>query len=193
MSIKAPTRFEMGLPNVSLRSQNYHEPSHERFVSEPRNQITPVITSEQLLEHWQGTRRATRKFIEAFPEKELFEFSVGGMRTFSQLALEFIGMAVPTLIGVTTGEWPMNAKTEAPKTKADLLRLWDQTTDGINELWPKIKPDRFQETDKAFGQWEMTIYGLFFYLIDNEIHHRGQGSVYLRALGIEPPFFYSRD
>jgi len=153
----------------------------------------PVLNSEQLLEHWLGTRRATRKFIEAFPEKELFEFSVGGMRPFSTLALEFIGMAVPTLIGVTTREWPMNAKTHPPKTKADLLRLWDETTDGINELWPKITRERFQETDKAFGQWEMTIHGLIFYLIDNEIHHRGQGSVYLRALGIEPPFFYSRD
>ena len=28
--------------------------------------------------------------------------------------------------------------------------------------------------------------------IDNEIHHRGQGYVYLRALGIEPPAFYDR-
>ena len=26
----------------------------------------------------------------------------------------------------------------------------------------------------------------------NEIHHRGQGYVYLRALGIEPPPFYER-
>jgi uncharacterized damage-inducible protein DinB len=30
------------------------------------------------------------------------------------------------------------------------------------------------------------------YWIDNEIHHRGQGYVYLRALGIEPPAFYDR-
>ncbi|MGZ5248500.1 MAG: DinB family protein [Flavitalea sp.] len=31
-----------------------------------------------------------------------------------------------------------------------------------------------------------------FYFIDNEIHHRGQGYVYLRSLGIEPPFFWDR-
>jgi uncharacterized damage-inducible protein DinB len=31
-----------------------------------------------------------------------------------------------------------------------------------------------------------------FTMIDNEIHHRGQGYVYLRALGIEPPPFYER-
>ena len=29
------------------------------------------------------------------------------------------------------------------------------------------------------------IYGLLLYWIDNEIHHRGQAYVYLRALGIE--------
>jgi uncharacterized damage-inducible protein DinB len=31
------------------------------------------------------------------------------------------------------------------------------------------------------------------YAIDNEIHHRGQGYVYLRALGIVPPPFWERN
>jgi uncharacterized damage-inducible protein DinB len=30
-------------------------------------------------------------------------------------------------------------------------------------------------------------------VIDNEIHHRAQGYVYLRALNIEPPHFWERD
>ena len=55
-----------------------------------------------------------------------------------------------------------------------------------------IPPRRFEEVDTAFGQWEGVIHGLLFYWIDNEIHHRGQGYVYLRALGIEPPAFYER-
>jgi len=29
--------------------------------------------------------------------------------------------------------------------------------------------------------------------VDNEIHHRGQGYVYLRSLGITPPGFYERE
>ncbi len=29
-------------------------------------------------------------------------------------------------------------------------------------------------------------------VIDNDIHHRGQGCVYLRALGIKPPAGYGR-
>jgi uncharacterized damage-inducible protein DinB len=28
--------------------------------------------------------------------------------------------------------------------------------------------------------------------IDNEVHHRGQGYVYLRALGVEPSPFWER-
>ena len=65
-------------------------------------------------------------------------------------------------------------------------------TSQIDLLWPRIPPSRFQEIDKAFGEWEGPVYGLFLYWIDNEIHHRGQGYVYLRSLGIEPPAFYDR-
>lgn len=33
----------------------------------------------------------------------------------------------------------------------------------------------------AFGQWTMPGHDLLLYIVDNEIHHRGQGYVYLRA------------
>jgi uncharacterized damage-inducible protein DinB len=79
-----------------------------------------------------------------------------------------------------------------PGTRDALLRQWDETTDLINTLWPRIPPARFQEVDTAFGMYEGVIYGLLLYWIDNEIHHRGQGYVYLRALGIEPPAFFGR-
>jgi uncharacterized damage-inducible protein DinB len=105
--------------------------------------------------------------------------------------MEFIGMAVPTLNGVITGEWSQYAEAKAT-TKAELLRQWDDATARINELWPTIPAARFQEIDTAFGQWKMAIYDLLLYIRGNEIHHRGQGYVYLRSLGIEPPPFWER-
>jgi uncharacterized damage-inducible protein DinB len=153
----------------------------------------PIIKSEQLLKHWQGHRALTRRVIDAFPEKDLFNFSIGGMRTMSGYSLECLGMAVPTLQGITTGVWPTDDKSEKPSTKAALLKAWDEATDAINKLWADIKPERWQEVDKAFGQWEMPVYALVYYIIDNEVHHRGQGYVYLRSLGIEPPPFYERE
>ena len=150
-----------------------------------------LITADQLLRHWQGHRALTRRVIDAFPEDDLFNYSIGGMRTMAQYAMEFVGMAVPTLQGTITREWP-STKYDTPPTKAELLKLWDWITEEINKLWPTIPEARFQETDRAFGQWEMPIHSLLLYIIDNEVHHRGQGYVYLRSLGIEPPPFYER-
>ena len=35
-----------------------------------------LISKENLLKHWQGHRFLTRRVIEAFPEKDFFEFSI---------------------------------------------------------------------------------------------------------------------
>jgi uncharacterized damage-inducible protein DinB len=153
-------------------------------------QVT-ALSTEDVLKHWQGHRALTRRTIEAFPEDKLFSFSVGGMRPFSELAYEFIKMAVPIVDGVATGHWEEYAGTK-PTTKAELLAIWDRQTRQLDERFPAIPAHRFAEVDKAFGQWEMSGIGTIQYAIDNEIHHRGQGYVYLRALGIEPPHFWER-
>jgi uncharacterized damage-inducible protein DinB len=155
-----------------------------------------VLTADTLLKNWQGHRRLTRRVIEAFPEDKLFQFSVGGMRPFAEMAWEFIRMAVPIVDGVSTGEWKEFGKElgeTKPSTKSELLRLWDAQTTELDAKFPNIPAHRFSEVDKAFGQWENAGVVTIQYAIDNEIHHRGQGYVYLRALGIEPPPFWERD
>jgi uncharacterized damage-inducible protein DinB len=93
---------------------------------------------------------------------------------------------------VSTGKWE-EFKAEKPTSKSELLRLWDEQTTELNKKFPKIPSHRFSEVDKAFGQWEAPGLVTIQYAIDNEIHHRGQGYVYLRALGVEPPPFWERD
>ncbi len=156
------------------------------------------ITSPQLLEHWQGHRNLTRRVIEKFPEDQLFSFSLGGMRTFAELVKEMLEIAYPGAKGMATGEWgefgtiAPSIDVKGADTKAKLLQIWDWTTEEINKLWPKITDERFQVEEVSFGVYEGQIYSHFLYFVDNEIHHRGQAYVYLRALGIEPPFFWDR-
>jgi uncharacterized damage-inducible protein DinB len=153
---------------------------------------------EALRDHWQGHRRLTRRVIEAFPEKELFSYSVGGMRPFAALALEMVSMTAGGMRGLATGAWPAVSELThhrggtPPDSREALFRAWDEATAEIEAWWPKIPADRLVEVDKAFGEWEGPIYGILLYWIDNEIHHRGQGYVYLRSLGIAPPAFYER-
>lgn len=148
-------------------------------------------TASEVLKHWQGHRSLTRRVIDAFPEDKLFDFSVGGMRPFAEMAWEFIRMAVPIAEGVATGNWAEYKGTK-PASKSELLKLWDTQTAELNEKFAQIPAHRFSEIDKAFGQWEGSGMSVIQYAIDNEIHHRGQGYVYLRALGIEPPPFWER-
>ncbi|MBN9383042.1 MAG: damage-inducible protein DinB [Chitinophagaceae bacterium] len=156
------------------------------------NTAATVFSTQELLKHWQGHRGLTRKTIEAFPEDKLFTYSIGGMRPFSDLVYEFLGMAIPGLQGIATGKWQKWADADKVNTKAELLQLWDAATDQINAIWPTIPTHRFAKQDVAFGQWPGTGLSFLLYFIDNEIHHRGQAYVYLRSLSIEPPAFWDR-
>jgi uncharacterized damage-inducible protein DinB len=153
--------------------------------------IATALSPEQLLAHWQGHRRLTRRVIEAFPEDQLFSFSIGGMRPFGALALEVLAMDMPMVRGAATGAWD-TAFDRQPLPKAEILRQWDADTAAIDAYWVQIPAARFQETTTAFGQYTGPLFELLLYCVDNEIHHRGQGYVYLRALGVEPPPFWER-
>jgi hypothetical protein len=151
------------------------------------------MTPAQLIKHWQLHRNLTRKMIVAFPDDKLFSYSIGGMRPFAELVMEFLGMGVPGLTGMLTGKWDGYKEEAIPATKQELLDLWDEHTAMINNLWEKIPVEKFDESVLAFGQWENKGYLTILYFIDNEVHHRGQAYVYLRSLGIEPPAFWDRD
>lgn len=156
---------------------------------------TPFLSADTFLAHWQGHRRLTRRVIEAFPEEALFTYREGSMRTFADIMLEVIGITASGMPGIATGQWPAleeDGGESKPTSKADLLRLWDEATTVLDTLWPTIAPERFQQREKAFGLYDGHIYESLLYFVDNEIHHRAQGYVYLRALGIEPPGFYER-
>ena len=155
------------------------------------NEAKNFITSDELLAHWQGHRKLTRRLIEAYPEDKLFTHSIGGMRTFGALALEIVTMGAPMVRGAVNGDWTTSNSREA-RPKAEILKMWDDATEQINDLWAQLPAGRFDETIKAFGLYEGKTSDLIMYVIDNEIHHRGQGYVYLRSLGIEPPPFFDR-
>jgi uncharacterized damage-inducible protein DinB len=131
--------------------------------------------------------------IETFPEKEFFEFSIGGMRTCAALMQELLSIAGPGIKEIATGETiKQDHRPDHQNSKTHLLKLWDDATEEINHFWSLIPEERFHDEVMAFGMYPGTVWSSIFYFIDNEIHHRAQAYVYLRALGIEPPPFYER-
>jgi uncharacterized damage-inducible protein DinB len=171
---------------------------NNQIKQQTNSAIEGFTSSVSILNHWQGHRKLTRKVIEAFPEDKLFEYSIGGMRSFGMMLKEIIGIADGGLQELfqdeptPVDEISKNSGTAMACTKEEILNLWDDVTHKIDTLWPLIPQERFQEVMLAFGAYEGITSDIILYWIDNEIHHRGQGYVYLRSLGIEPPAFWDR-
>ena len=151
-----------------------------------------IVTPEAFLQHWLGHRRLTRQVIEAFPEDKLFTFAAAeNMRPFGEMCSEILLMTEMQLDGLLTGKYQAPDWSSAPKTRAGLVAACDAQTERLRNELPKVDTAVYaQHPEHPWGKksnWEFTIYN-----IDNEIHHRGQGYVYLRALGLEPPAFYAR-
>ena len=149
-----------------------------------------LLTPEALLTNLKDVRVLTRNVIEAFPEKELFEFSVANLRPFSQMVEEFL-MITNYIFTETLHEkhTPFYTEGQFPTTKAEVLALWDRATEILDREWKEVgdytQSLTIYQMSFSFAQW-------ILYAIENESHHRGQGYTYLRALGIEPPFFWAR-
>lgn len=160
---------------------------------------TSFASATDMLNEWLGHRRLTRRVIEAFPEDKIFDYNIGGMRPFADMVKELLDISGPGIKGIAIDKWPeatgfsSHSAKDVADTKTALLQLWDQATEEIRTYWPEISEARFQENTVVFGMYEGQVFSSILYFIDNEIHHRAQGTVYLRSLGIEPPAFWNRD
>ncbi|GGK42446.1 DNA damage-inducible protein DinB [Deinococcus malanensis] len=148
-----------------------------------------MFTADEMLHHWRGHRALTRRTIERFPDEHLFTFTPGApLRTFGEMMLETVRMVAPSLHGVESGKWDFTQiDTSDVHEKAVLLHLWDEADALIEARWPHLTRDALRGVVPPLPHLTALPY-----LVENEIHHRGQGFVYLRLLGIEPPAFYER-
>src|SRR5690606_34917148 len=125
-----------------------------------------ILSKSELLTHWLGHRALTRRVIEAFPENELFKFSIGGMRTFGELAQELLSIAGPGLKAIVSGGEEPYTESSAYNTKEALLKQWDEETPIIESLYAQIPEGRFPESFNLFGQYEFPIIQNLLYFID---------------------------
>ena len=156
------------------------------------NEIT-LQTPATLLTHWQGHRDLTRRTIEAFPEEGFEGHHAPGMRPFQVMALEILGMVDYQLVWLRNGK-PHQQDADASQnlpSRAEILKRWDEQTQELAAEFPKVSAETWlTPVDTPFGR--MSPFKSVEYLIENEIHHRAQGFVYLRELGVTPPGFYER-
>lgn len=157
--------------------------------------MADLLTSDQLLQLLEGNRRLTIRAIEAFPEEQLFTYAPAEpLRSFADMVKEILSLEADYVKGIATKEWVMGAGYGHVNTKAGLIAACEQVRTQTLNYWPQISVERLLnvEADNFFGTSAIPNLDRLVYALENEVHHRGQGFVYLRLLGIEPPAFYER-
>ena len=143
-----------------------------------------LLTPEALLTNLKDVRALTRKVIEAFPEKDLFEFNIANLRPFSAMVEEFLRVMDYLFKERFQEQHTLFLEGAFPTTKAEVLALWDRATEILDREWKEVG-DYTQFTmyhmTFSFSQW------VLLYAI------RGQGYTYLHALNIVPPLFWARE
>lgn len=154
-----------------------------------------MMDPAQLLAILEGNRRLTIRVMEALPEKELFEYAPAEpLRPFAAMIKEILGIEDAYVRGAATGEWTYAPQHDGITSKAELLAACEEVRNATLALWERVTAERLatEEKDGFFGDYSQSNFDRLQYALENEIHHRGQGYVYLRLLGIEPPAFYER-
>ena len=130
--------------------------------------------------------------IEAFPDDQLFSFTPAPpIRSFGQLCWEIHGQSEEVVVGLVEGRWSSPTWEALPSTrKADLLQAWDALSARIETEIPGVPPARYEQQSSFHRENEPAL-EIALGEIANEIHHRGQGMVYLRLLSIQPPDFWA--
>lgn len=146
---------------------------------------------------WEDNRRLTNNVARALISADALDKTpVEGMRSFRQLLLEIWGMERAYARGLGHDDWHWQAPPDTLQTASveELLAFGREVREQTRQVWStipfasltQVRPEPF------WGGPEGTAMQWLTYALENEIHHRGQGYVYLRLLGQEPPAFYIR-
>lgn len=154
-----------------------------------------MLETAQLLEILEGNRRLTIRTLKAFTETDLFHYSpVEPMRPFAALIREIIGLEESIMRAAAIDEFTWEPdRYRGATTAAELLEACESVRGQTLAWWPKLTVERLLTVQQ--DPWVPTPQSHLSriqYAIENEIHHRGQGYVYLRMLGFEPPPFWER-
>lgn len=121
---------------------------------------------------------------------------VAGMRPFRQLMLEIIGIERWNVRGLAHENWEFEDLPKELQTAPanEVMQFSQKVREETRQLWSGIPFEAFIRERPAPAPYIPAgqALGWLTYALENEIHHRGQGFVYLRLLGQEPPAFHIR-
>ncbi len=145
-----------------------------------------------LREHLERYRSVTVQTLEMTPEEQLGWRPQEGLRSFGEQFLHIAQTEDFYAYGVFENDWNRERlqPSSEPLSRAVLRRHLDETRARTLSRFDALGASRFDliiSVPNTPVQWPLRSW--LWYVVEHEIHHKSQVSLYLRRLGIVPPFF----
>jgi uncharacterized damage-inducible protein DinB len=145
-----------------------------------------------LRENLERFRGVTLQTLEWVPEDNLSWGPKEGVRSFADQFLHIARVEEYHARGLLGGDWNMDRYfSRLPSlTKESLRNLLNETRAATLAGLDTLDPSRLDEPATVPNvpvHW--TLRAWLWYLVEHEVHHKAQLALYLREIGIVPPFF----
>jgi uncharacterized damage-inducible protein DinB len=156
-------------------------------TTQPRDEITSIR------EHLSRYRAVTLQTLEYVPDDNLAWKPADNMRSFAEQLLHVARVNEFYILGLTGGGWNMERVIERPaetNSRAFLQSELNSTRDLVDQKIASFNSSALDETvivPNVPVPW--TLRDWLWYLVEHEVHHKAQLALYLRQMGIVPPFF----
>lgn len=145
--------------------------------------LMPQVDQEQYV---------TRRVVEAIPA-DRGDYSPDPVsKNALDLAWHLMSSEIWFLDGIAKGSFEMG-EPERPasiKTSADVLAWYDKAFPPAAAKLKEMSPEALAKDVDFFGMGEFPMVTFLQFMIKHTVHHRGQLSAYLRAMGSKVPSIY---
>lgn len=143
---------------------------------------------------WTRENATTRRVLQCVPAEQSEFRPAGNTRTTRELSSIFsLGQGGIAAALSNLWQWPPQFPA-TPSTWNDVLDAFDATTAAVDDAIAKTSDSRLAETIPFFvapkQPGDIPVSELIWFMLMDGIHHRGQLSVYLRAMNAKVPSIY---
>ena len=150
---------------------------------------------QQIIDAYEREHAITCRVLRAFPSEHAELKPHPTLRTARELAWVFVGEQGMCEVALSTGfDWSKpHAAPHAPASLADVIAMFEQGRDLLTSAVQK-KDDvlsgvvKFPTAPRTIG--DVPLVQFLWMTLSDQIHHRGQFSVYLRMAGGKVPSIY---
>jgi uncharacterized damage-inducible protein DinB len=155
------------------------------------NNEQATFLSSMLLSQIENEQKTTRRVLAAIPEGKGDYKPDPKSKTATELAWHIASVDVWFLNSIADGAFPMEeVPMPAFKTPEDLCKWYDENFAKGLARARALKVDALTKVLNFFNAFNMPAVMYLMFLNNHMIHHRGQLSAYLRAMGGKVPSIY---